>query len=620
MDEEGGVVRRTKRRVVVSVAAVIAAVAVAATLVAAASGGSDVRTAKGGTYRVGWESSFGFTDGFDPTGEYLANAFAINTNLLLRGLIGYNHVAGPAGAIVVPDLATSVPKPTNGGKRYTFKLKSGVKWGPPVDREITSQDVKYAIEREANPKNGAQYAFYLSDVIKGWNAFSEGKAKSISGIKTPNAKTVVFDLTAPTGDFLLRLGMPATFPMPKEVASCFDGKAGAYGRYVIASGPYMIEGSEDLDISSCKSMKPISGFDGQTKLILVRNPNYNATTDSRKARENNPDRYEFLVNSNIDDIYNKIGAGELEDSYATASPKVFREYSTSPSKRKYLHSNWADGTYYVTMNLTQAPFDDVHVRRAMNWIIDRSALTKAWGGAVSGDVGEHIIPNTMLGGKLDNYHPFKTPGNTGSLKKALAEMKQSKYATDGGVCTAKECKDVLLITDVREVDKLILPIVQANAKEIGITFTVRTVNGAYPVIQTTSKNIPISTRPRWFKDYADASTFIDPLFKGANIIPSGNTNYALVGLKPSQVKELGVTGNTKNVPSIDTASEACGKLIGNARLSCYAKIDKTLTEKIVPWVPYMSAKTVTILGPKVTKWSFDQNAGFTALAHVAVSK
>ena len=146
------------------------------------------------------------------------------------------------------------------------------------------------------------------------------------------------------------------------------------------------------------------------------------------------------------------------------------------------------------------------------------------------------------------------------------------------------------------------------------------VNGAYPVIQTTSKNIPISTRPRWFKDYADASTFIDPLFKGANMIPSGNTNYALVGLKPSQVKELGVTGSTKNVPSIDKASEICGKLTGNARLSCYALIDKTLMEKIVPWVPYMSAKTVTILGPKVTKWNFDQNAGFTALAHVAVSK
>ena len=612
-------VQPTKRRVGMSIIALVGVAVLTAALVSAASAGPQGSSAKGGTYRVGWESSFGFTDNFDPTGEYLANAFAINTNLLLRGLVGYNHVEGAAGAVIVPDLATSVPKPTNGGKRYTFKLKKGIKFGPPVNREITSQDVKYAMERLANPKNGGQYAFYFP-VIKGWSAYSKGEGKSISGIRTPNAKTIVFDLTQPTGDFLMRLGMPATYPMPKEVAKCFDGKAGAYGRYVIASGPYMIEGSDNLNISSCKSMKPISGFDGQTKLTLVRNPNYNVRTDSRKARESNPDRFEFIVNSNIDDIYNKIGAGELEDSYATASPKVFREYQTNASKRKFLHSNWADGTYYITMNLTQPPFDDVHVRRAMNWVIDRGALTKAWGGAVSGVAAEHIFPNTMLRGQLDNYQPFKTPGDAGSVAKAKAEMAKSKYSTSGGVCSDKACKNVLLITDVREVDKLMLPTIQANAAKIGITFAVRSVNGAYPVIQTTSKNIPISTRPRWFKDFADVSTFVDPLFKGTSIIPSGNTNYALVGLKPSQAKSLGIKGNTANVPSIDALSDRCGRLpLGTSRTSCFARIDKVLTEQIVPWVPYMSAKTVTILGPKVTKWNFDQNAGFTALSHVAVS-
>jgi peptide/nickel transport system substrate-binding protein len=605
-----------KRRIAISIASVLGIVALASLLVSAASG-SDAKSAKGGTYRVGWESSFGFTDNFDPTGEYLANSFAINTNLLLRGLIGYNHVAGAAGAVVVPDLATTVPKPTNGGRRYTFHLKTGIKWGPPVNREITSTDVKYAIERMARPKNGAQYAFYFP-VIKGFDAYSKGKGKGIAGIKTPNSKTIVFNLTQPTGDFLLRLGMPATYPMPQEVAKCFEGKPGAYGRFVIASGPYMIEGSDSLDISSCKAMKPISGFDGQTKLTLVRNPNYNAKTDSRKARENNPDSFEFTVDSNIDDIYNKVGAGELDDEYATASPKVFREYTTNASKRKYIHSDSADGTYYITMNLTQAPFDDVHVRRAMNWIIDRAALQKAWGGAVSGVVAGHEIPPTVLHGKLTKYYPFKTPGDHGSLAKAKAEMAKSKYATSKGVCTAKECKGVLLITDVRAVDKLILPTVESNAAKIGITFTSRSVNGAYPVIQTTSKNIPISTRPRWFKDYADPSTFIDPLFKGSSMIPSGNTNYSLVGLKSSQVKSLGITGSTKNVPSIDKAADRCGRLLGNARTNCYAAVDKVLTTQIVPWIPYMWARTVTILSPTVTKWNFDQNAGFTALAHVAV--
>ncbi len=608
--------RSMKRRTALSIGMAVGILAVTSIVVSVASGGGS-KSLKGGTYRVGWESSFGWTDNFDPTGEYLANSFAINTNLLLRGLIGYNHVAGAAGAVVVPDLATTVPKPTNGGTRYTFHLKNGVKFGPPVNREITSQDVKYAVERMARPKNGAQYAFYFT-VIRGWDAYSKGKAKSISGVKTPNAKTIVFNLTAPTGDFLLRLGMPAAYPMPEEVAKCFEGKSGAYGRDVIASGPYMIEGSDNLDISSCKTIKPISGYDGVTKLTLVRNPNYNPKTDSRKARESNPDSFEFTVDSNIDDIYNKVSAGELDDEYATASPKVFRDYSTNASKRKYLHSNNADGTYYITMNLTQAPFDDVHVRKAMNWIMDRNALTKAWGGAVSGVAAGGVIPPTVLHGKLANYYPFKTPGNAGSLAKAKAEMAKSKYATSNGVCTDKACKGVLLITDVREVDKLILPTVQADAAKIGITFTSRSVNGAYPVIQTTSKNIPISTRPRWFKDYADPSTFIDPLFKSTSLIPSGNTNYALVGLRPSQVKALGITGSTKNIPSIDKMADNCGKKTGNPRYNCFAAVDKVLTTKIVPWIPYMWAKTVTILSSKVTKWNFDQNAGFTALAHVSV--
>ena len=527
--------RRMKRRVTVPVAAVLAIAALATVLVSSAAGRSDAQVAKGGTYRVGWESSFGWTDSFDPTGEYLANAFAINTNLLLRGLIGYNHVGGPAGATIVPDLATKVPKPTNGGRRYTFTIKNGVRFGPPVNRQIVAKDVKYAVERMARPKNGAQYSFYFT-VIKGYNAYAAGKAKSISGIRTPNARTVIFDLTAPTGDFLMRLGMPAVFPMPQEVVKCFEGKPGAYGRYVIASGPYMIEGSDDLDISSCGAMKPISGYDGQTRLNLVRNPNYNARTDSRKARESNPDRFEFIVNSNIDDIYNKIGRGDYDDSYATASPKVFREYSVNASKRKYLHSNSADGTYYITMNLTQPPFDDVHVRKAMNWVLDREAMRRAWGGPVSGVVAEHIIPNSMLANRLAGFHPFKTPGDRGNVAKARAEMRKSKYANSGGVCSAKECKNVLLVTDVRAVDKLTLPIVQAGAAKLGITFAVRSVNGAYPVIQTTSRNVPISNRARWFKDFADASTFIGPLFDGRNIIPSGNTNYSLVGLKPGQVK------------------------------------------------------------------------------------
>lgn len=85
---------------------------------------------RGGVYRVGVASPFGFTSGFDPSGEYYNVGFNIYSNLLLRTLVGYRHVAGAAGNELVPDLATEVPSPTDDGLTYTFHLKPAVEFGP----------------------------------------------------------------------------------------------------------------------------------------------------------------------------------------------------------------------------------------------------------------------------------------------------------------------------------------------------------------------------------------------------------------------------------------------------------------------------------------------------------
>jgi peptide/nickel transport system substrate-binding protein len=582
---------------------------------AAKSSHAKSQVSAGGTMTIGWEASFGFTDGFDPTGEYLGDAWGIYSNLLTRSLMGTNHVAGAAGNKLVADLATGVPRPTNGGKRYTFHLKN-VKFAPPVNRAVTSLDVKYALQRLADPKNGGQYGFYYT-VIRGWAAGAKGK--NISGIRTPNAKTIVFDLTAPTGDFLNRLTMPATAPIPREVGKCFNHKAQAYGRNLVSTGPYMIEGSDKVDASSCGAIKPASGFDGQTKLILVRNPNYNPKTDSKKARENFPDKFQFVVNANADDILNKVEAGEYDTATSSIPAQVLRKYATNSSLKKYFHQNSGDRTWYLTMNFTQAPFDDVHVRKAMNWVMDKAGLVQAWGGPTIGKVANHIIPDPLLNNQLAEFTPYKTAGDHGSVAKAKAAMKGSKYDTaKNGTCSAKECKGVLLIADTRQVDTKMLPVIQASAKKIGITFTVRTVEGAYPTIQTPSKNVPIAERPGWGKDYADPFTFFGPLFDGRTIIANGNTNYSLIGITPKQCTALKVTGNCNNVPSVNSDLDKCSKLIGGARYSCYARLDRKLMTSVVPWVPYLWSFVTRITSKNVTKYQFDQFATTPAYAHMAV--
>jgi peptide/nickel transport system substrate-binding protein len=201
----------------------------------------------GGVFRTA-VSSFDFTRGFDPTAEYLGRAFY---QALLRSLVGYKHTAGASGNTPYPDLAQSFDDVISAdGLTYTFKLRPNIRFGPPVNRPVTSRDIEYAFERLNIATLAAGYGSYYYGTVEGMDGKAT-EAKPISGIRTPDDQTIVFHLTKPTGDFLYRLSMPATAPIPREVARCFDRTAGGYGRFVISSGPYMLQGADQLDISSC---------------------------------------------------------------------------------------------------------------------------------------------------------------------------------------------------------------------------------------------------------------------------------------------------------------------------------------------------------------------------------
>lgn len=264
---------RKKLLSVVALASIVAIVGAACSSDNGTSGGGDnTAVKKGGTYRTAIEA-FGFTGGFDPTGEYLGSAWGLYSQLLTRNLVTYKHILGTPGDVIVPDLATDTGTVSSDGLTYTFTLKDGVKFGPPLDRAITSEDVAYAFQHINTKSLVAQYGFYYDGVIDGMDGSAKSPDQTISGIETPDPKTITFHLTQPTGDFLYRLAMPATAPMPKEVAGCFT-KAGDYGRNVVSSGPYMILGSDQVDASSCDTIQPVAGFDPTKFMKIVRNPDY----------------------------------------------------------------------------------------------------------------------------------------------------------------------------------------------------------------------------------------------------------------------------------------------------------------------------------------------------------
>jgi peptide/nickel transport system substrate-binding protein len=586
------------------------------------SGGTDTgqsgegEVTKGGIYRIAG-SSFEFTGGFDPTGEYLGTALSLYNNLMLRNLVGYTHEAGAKGNELVPDLATDLGEVSEDGLTYTFTLKDGVMFGPPVSRPVTTKDVAYAFERIGTEALVAQYGFYYT-VVKGMEEFTAGDAKTISGIETPDDKTIVFTLTQPTGDFLYRLAMPAAAPIPPEVGKCFK-KAGEYGRNVVSSGPYMFEGSDQVDASSCATLKPVSGFDPTRRLSLVRNPDYDQSTDD--TRENNIDGLDYTLNTNIKDIFNKIEAGELEGEVEAPPAEVLRKYSTTSDLKDMIHVEAGDRTWYITMNLAQPPFDDIAVRKALNWVMDKGGLQRAWGGPIRGEVANHIVPDTMFNGDLDDYAPYGTENDAGDVEKAKEAMKESKYDTDqDGMCDAPECSGVLFVNRNTPPWTDMEPIIEQAAAKIGIKLNTREFEDAYPVIQDTGKKVPVSAVPGWGKDYPDSSTFM-VLFDSRSILPQGNVNYSLVGLTEEQAKKDKIEAvDFAAIPSVDADIDKCNELLDDERLTCWEDLDKKLMEEVVPWVPYLDASNVDIIGPAVTKYEYDQFAGEAAFSKLAVDE
>jgi peptide/nickel transport system substrate-binding protein len=284
-------------------------------------GGSNVKA--GGTYRTA-TVDFGYTDAFDPTGEYLGQAWGLYSEMLLRGLMGYNH-QGPdqGGDTPIPDIATGMPTISSDGLTYSFTLKNNVMFGPPLNRAVTSHDIEYAFERINLGTLAAQYGNYYcapTGVIKGMTCQAKTLAP-VSGIETPDDTHIIFHLSAPDGDLLYRLAMPATAAVPQEVAKCFTN-AGEYGRDVISSGPYMIMGEDKLNISSCNTIKPISGYNPNKGMTLVRNPAYVAASDSPDVRANYLDGVQISIDTNLNDIFQKIQAGTLDGSYADTPPSA----------------------------------------------------------------------------------------------------------------------------------------------------------------------------------------------------------------------------------------------------------------------------------------------------------
>lgn len=589
-------------------------VATVVLLVAAACGGGStpVRSLKpGGVLRVG-TSTFNLSGNLDPTDEYDETGWSI-LNPIERTLVTYKYAPGAAGLQLVPDLAKSVPTPTDHGLTYTFHLKPGIKFGPPLNREITSKDVAFAFQRINWKTVAAQYGFYYDGVIRGMTG-KASRPTPISGITTPNASTIIFHLTRPVGDFLNRLTLEATAPIPPSVGRCFPS-SGTYGYDIIASGPYMIQGEQHLNVSSCKTITPMSGMHPESQVTLVRNPDYNPATDRESGRKAYPNAIQFTIDTNVTDIFSKIESGAFDVTLFDQPPKtVLRTYLTTPSLKSRLHASAWGYTDYLAMNTETPPFDDVHVRQAVNWILDRTELQLAWGGSIAGRIATEMIPSIILGSAAKLQPPvYSMPGMTGSLAKAEAAMRlSSRYdPKHDGKCDVAACRNVILLINNTPPWTDAEPILVEDLAKIGIQVVPREMESgaAYTESANPKNRIPLYVG-FWIYDYPDAYTVMEPLFGGHAILPNGNPNFSLVGLTPSIAKSIGVPYPPEGSPNIDPQIARCEAIVaGYHRDACWAALDHYMMQDQAPVAPFQWRNNLTPVGSDVTHFLFTLQVG-----------
>jgi peptide/nickel transport system substrate-binding protein len=530
-----------------------------------------------------------------------ANSYAIHRCCLSRTLMSYNgRPTEEGGARLQPDIAAALPDVSADGLTWTFRLQEGLRYGPPLeDVEVTAQDFIRSFHRLLAPAidevAGASYEWY--PMIQGVTEYAAGAAASIAGLESPDDHTLVIRLTEPSGDLGQRVATPMLSPIPpnpSDPGAAFgiaEGADGGYGRFLVASGPYMFEGSEAIDFSVPVADRASPSGLAAGSVVLVRNPSWDAASDP--LRPAYADRIEIAKVPSVDAAVAALDAGEADLLWpivGTALPsEVYAAFDGHPERgRVSLHNE--GGVRYLLMDRFRPPFDDIHVRKAASYAIDKQHLVDLGGGPAAYGVAPHLVNDAYEDGLLADYDPYATPGHRGDLAAARAEIAQSAYDTDGdGRCDAEACAHVRLLT--RGPFGEAAAAVAGDLEPLGMTVDVEVVEA-----------------PTFFDTYWSAAE--DP----AITIPL----YFAMGFKSALLSASDVLSSFEGIPGIRERSDACRPLVGTAQFQCWAALDQYLMEQTVPAVPYARNLSAAISSPRVTTTGSDEYSGTIALDQLAL--
>jgi peptide/nickel transport system substrate-binding protein len=489
----------------------------------------------------------------DPALSYGLEGWGLMVNVY-DGLLAYKRVGGTAGTTILPDLALSLPAVTNGGRTYRFELRR-VRYADGTP--LRASDVRHSFERVLRLQSPGA-AYYAG--IRGADRCSPRGCDLAHGIVTDDTRgTVVFHLTRPDPDFTAKLSLSFAWILPASVGTRPMGPRAAPG-----TGPYRI-----------------ATYTPGKRIVLVRNPHFRVWAPEVQPR-GNAERIEVEHVDTVTAALRRLSSFRPDViSIIPTQQEAERALVRNPARIRSVAAPNA-GAVYMYMNTRVAPFDDVRVRRALNYAVDHARLAQLIGPPVLTQASCQVLPQGLPG-----YRPY---------------CPYTRSPTDAGAWTGPDLVKARRLVAASErrgtsVTILALPPTAAAARELTSTlrllgFPARTrvlpPDKFFPLANDPSQRVQASVSG-WGADYLSASGFLFNLFDCRAFKPNStdNTNFSEFCDPRTQAAMERAEG--------EPDSGAAGRL--------WAIADRRLTDA-APVVPLVTQRGMTILSPRVENFQY----------------
>ncbi|MCG7599945.1 ABC transporter substrate-binding protein [Halomonas sp. McH1-25] len=450
---------------------------------------------------------------------------------LFDGLMDYE----PGTTELRTDLAESY-EISEDGLTYTFTLRPGVKFHN--GREMTSADVKYSLERTVNPKTQSPGAGFFS-AIEGFDAMANGEATELSGITTPDERTVQITLSAPDATFLHLMALNFASVVPREAVEQWGSD---FGKHPVGTGAYKLD----------------SWALGQ-RLTFAKNEDY--------FRDGIPyiDTINFEIGQEPNVALLRLHRGEVDIAGDGIPPAQFVAINNDPAFKELMVVGDQLHTGYLTMNVTIPPLDNVKVRQAINMAINKERIIRVINGRAT--PANQPLPPAMPGYD-ESYEGY--PYDPEKAKALLAEA---------GFPNGFETEMFVANTTPQP---RIAQAIQQDLAEIGIDTKIKSLAQANVIAAGGEQDqAPMiwSGGMAWIADFPDPSNFWGPILGCEGAVPGG-WNWAWYCNE-----ELDAKADEANAMVAPEQQEARAKLWGDIF---------TATMDDAPWVPVFNEQRYTV--------------------------